>query len=66
MSGGRVITTFWSIQMTAGNTSSKDSLDQVDGIMSRISFEGMVTSNQSRQAFVEAGRVNSDRVNCLA
>tara|TARA_B100001173_G_scaffold226568_1_gene196559 strand:- start:332 stop:490 length:159 start_codon:yes stop_codon:yes gene_type:complete len=52
--------------MTAGNTSSKDSLDQVDGIMSRISFEGMVTSNQSRQAFVEAGRVNSDRVNCLA
>ena len=39
------------------NYIQKDSLDEVDGIMSRISFEGMVTSNQSLQAFVEAGRV---------
>ena len=29
--------------------------------MSRSSFDGMITANQSLQAFVEAGRVNSDR-----
>jgi twitching motility protein PilT len=33
----------------------------VEEIMSRSSFDGMVTGNQSLQALVEAGRVNSDR-----
>ena len=39
----------------------RGSLDEVEEIMSRSSFDGMVTSNQSLQALVEAGRVNSDR-----
>jgi twitching motility protein PilT len=37
-------------------------LDEVEEIMSRSSFDGMVTANQSLQALVEAGRVNSDRM----
>ena len=36
-------------------------LDEVEDIMSRSSFDGMVTSNQSLQALVEADRVTSDR-----
>ena len=36
----------------------RGSLDEVEGIMSRSSFDGMVTANQSLQALVEAGRVN--------
>jgi twitching motility protein PilT len=39
----------------------RGSLDEVEEIMSRSSFDGMVTSNQSLQALVEVGRVNSDR-----
>ena len=35
--------------------------DEVEEIMSRSSFDGMVTANQSLQALVEAGRVNSAR-----
>jgi twitching motility protein PilT len=39
----------------------RGSLDEVEEIMSRSSFDGMVTANQSFQALVEAGSVNSDR-----
>ena len=38
----------------------RGSLDEVEEIMSRSSFDGMVTSNQSLQALVEAGRVDGD------
>ena len=38
----------------------RGSLDEVEEIMSRSSFDGMVTSNQSLQALVEAGRVEGD------
>ena len=37
------------------------SLDEVEDIMSRSSFDGMVTSNQSLQALVEADRVSPER-----
>ena len=37
------------------------SLDEVEDIMSRSSFDGMVTSNQSLQALVEADRVTPER-----
>ena len=39
----------------------RGSLDEVEEIMSRSSFDGMVTANKSLQALVEAGSVNSDR-----
>ena len=39
----------------------RGSFDEVEEIMSRGSFDGMVTANQSLQALVEAGRVNTDR-----
>ena len=38
----------------------RGSLDEVEEIMSRSRFDGMVTSNQSLQALVEAGRVDGD------
>ena len=34
--------------------------------MSRSSFDGMVTSNQSLQALVETGRVESERAIALS
>ena len=36
-------------------------LDEVEEIMERSSFDGMVTTNQSLQALVEAGRVDADK-----
>ena len=42
------------------------SLDEVEEIMSRSSFDGMVTSNQSLQALVETGRVESERAIALS
>jgi twitching motility protein PilT len=39
----------------------RGSLNEVEEIMSRSSFDGIVTANQSLQAHVEAGRVNTDR-----
>ena len=40
----------------------RGSFNEVEEIMSRSSFDGIVTVNQSLQAHVEAGRVNSDRM----
>ena len=40
----------------------RGSLYEVEEIMSLSNFDGMVTANQSLQALVEAGRVNSDRM----
>ena len=39
----------------------RGSLDEVEEIMARSSFDGMVTSNQSLQALVETGRVESEQ-----
>ena len=39
----------------------RGALDEVEEIMERSSFDGMVTSNQSLQALVEAGRVEPDK-----
>ena len=39
----------------------RGALDEVEEIMERSSFNGMVTSNQSLQALVEAGRVEPDK-----
>ncbi len=39
----------------------RGSLDEVEEIMSRSSFDGMVTANQSLKALVDAGCLNSDR-----
>ena len=39
----------------------RGSLDEVEEIMSRSSFDGMVTANQSLQALVEADRVTPER-----
>ena len=39
----------------------KGSLDEVEHIMSSNRFDGMVTNNQSVQALVEVGHVNSDQ-----
>ena len=39
----------------------RECLDEVEDIMSRSSFDGMVTSNQSLQALVEADRVTPER-----
>ena len=38
----------------------RGALDEVEEIMERSSFDGMVTSNQSLQALVEAGRVEAE------
>ena len=37
------------------------SLDEVEEIMSRSSFDGMVPSNQSLQALVQADRITPER-----
>ena len=37
------------------------SLDEVEDIMSRSSFDGMVTSNQSLQVLVVADRITPER-----
>ena len=37
------------------------SIDEVEDFTSRSSFDGMVTSNQSLQAFVEADRGSPER-----
>ena len=39
----------------------RGALDEVEEIMERSSFDGMVTTNQSLQALVEAGRVEPDK-----
>ena len=39
----------------------RGALDEVEEIMERSSFDGMVTSNQSLQALVEAGRVEAEK-----
>jgi twitching motility protein PilT len=39
----------------------RGSLDEVEEIMSRSSFDVIAKANQSLQALVEAGRINSDR-----
>ena len=39
----------------------RGSLDEVEEIMARSSFDGMVTSNQSLQALVETGRFESEQ-----
>ena len=38
----------------------RGALDEVEEIMERSGFDGMVTINQSLQALVEAGRVDED------
>ena len=37
------------------------SLDEVEEIMKRSGFDGMVTANQSMQTLVEDGRVDADK-----
>ena len=39
----------------------RGALDEVEEIMERSGFDGMVTTNQSLQALVEAGRVEPDK-----
>ena len=39
----------------------RGALDEVEEIMERSSFDGMVTTNQSLQALVESGRVDSEK-----
>ena len=39
----------------------RGALDEVEEIMERSGFDGMVTTNQSLQALVEAGRVDADK-----
>ena len=39
----------------------RGALDEVEEIMERSGFDGMVTSNQSLQALVEAGRVEAEK-----
>ncbi|QNJ14762.1 twitching motility protein PilT [Synechococcus sp. A18-46.1] len=39
----------------------RGALDEVEEIMERSSFDGMVTTNQSLQALIEAGRVEPDK-----
>ncbi|WP_028951395.1 type IV pilus twitching motility protein PilT [Synechococcus sp. CC9616] len=39
----------------------RGALDEVEEIMERSSFDGMVTSNQSLQTLVEAGRVDAEK-----
>jgi twitching motility protein PilT len=39
----------------------RGALDEVEEIMSRSGFEGMLTLNQSLQTLVEAGRVEADQ-----
>ena len=60
MTSELLITTFWYSDACRVYI-QRGSLDEVEEIMSRSSFDGMVTSNQSLQALVEVGRVNSDR-----
>lgn len=47
-------------------TTSSGALDEVEEIMSRSGFEGMVTLNQSLQTLVEAGRVEADQAVALS
>ena len=42
-------------------TTSRGALDEVVEIMERTRFDGMVTTNQSLLALVEAGRIDGDQ-----
>ncbi len=42
----------------------RGALDEVEDIMERSGFDGMVTTNQSLLALVEAGRIDGDQAGC--
>jgi len=44
----------------------RGALDEVDEIMERSGFDGMVTSNQSLLALVEAGRIDADHAGAVS